>query len=47
MSVIGEIRASLDAIGFEQQACVFVFLMSYPLALLTRRLEKRVPAINV
>ena len=33
MSVIGEIRASLDAIGFEQQACVFVFLMSYPLAL--------------
>jgi hypothetical protein len=33
MSVIGEIHASLDAIGVEQQACVFVFLMSYPLAL--------------
>jgi hypothetical protein len=33
MSVIGEIRASLDAMGVEQQACVFVFLMSYPLAL--------------
>lgn len=33
MSVIGEIRASLDAIGYEQQACVFVFLMSYPLAI--------------
>jgi hypothetical protein len=33
MSVIGEIHANLDAIGPEQQACVFVFLMSYPLAL--------------
>lgn len=33
MSVIGEIHANLDAIGLEQQACVFVFLMSYPLAL--------------
>jgi len=33
MSVIGEVRATLDAIGVEQQACVFVFLMSYPLAL--------------
>jgi len=33
MSVIGEIRASLDAIGFEQQLCVFAFLASYPLSL--------------
>jgi hypothetical protein len=33
MSVISEIRASLDAIGYEQQACVFMFLMSYPLAI--------------
>lgn len=33
MSVIGEIHASLDAMGVEQQACVFAFLMSYPLAL--------------
>lgn len=33
MSVIGEIHANLDVLGPEQQACVFVFLMSYPLAL--------------
>src|SRR5258705_10783554 len=33
MSVIGEIHASLDAIGVEQQVCVFAFLMSYPLTL--------------
>lgn len=33
MSVIGEIHASLDAMGVEQQACVFAFLMSYPLVL--------------
>ena len=33
MSVIGEIRASLDVIGFEQQLCVFAFLASYPLSL--------------
>jgi len=33
VSVIGEIRASLDAIGYEQQTCVFVFLTSYPLAI--------------
>lgn len=33
MSVIGEIHASLDAMGIEQQACVFAFLMSYPLVL--------------
>ncbi|HEX6705735.1 MAG TPA: hypothetical protein VF169_13305 [Albitalea sp.] len=33
MSVIGELRVSLDAIGFEQQACLFAFLASYPLAL--------------
>src|SRR5687768_17722492 len=33
ISVIGEIKASLDAFGVEQQACVLVFLMSYPLAL--------------
>jgi hypothetical protein len=33
MSVIGEIGASLDAIGVEQQACVLLFLISYPLAL--------------
>lgn len=40
MSVIGEIHANLDAIKLEQQACVFAFLMSYPLtlgALLDRR----------
>jgi hypothetical protein len=40
MSVIGEIRTSLDAIGVEQQACVFLFLMSYPLAI-GRLLESR------
>jgi hypothetical protein len=33
ISVIGEIKASLDAFGVEQQACVLVLLMSYPLAL--------------
>lgn len=33
MSVIGEVKASLDAIGAEQQVCLFVFLISYPLAL--------------
>jgi hypothetical protein len=33
MSVIGELRISLDAIGFEQQACLFAFLASYPLAI--------------
>lgn len=33
MSVIGDLRASLDAIGFEQQAFLFLFLTSYPLAL--------------
>ena len=33
MSVLGEIHASLDAIGVEQQACVFAFLVSYPLTL--------------
>jgi len=33
MSVIGEIQANLDAISLEQQACVFAFLMSYPLTL--------------
>ena len=33
MSVIVEIRASLDAIGFEQQLCVFAVLASYPLSL--------------
>ena len=33
MSVIGEVRATLDAMGVEQQACMFVFLMSYPLTL--------------
>ena len=33
MSVIGELRISLDAIGFEQQAFLFGFLTSYPLAL--------------
>jgi hypothetical protein len=33
ISVIGDIKASLDAFGVEQQACVLVFLMSYPLAL--------------
>jgi hypothetical protein len=40
MSVIGEIRVSLDAIGFEQQAFLFVFLTSYPLAI-GRLLEAR------
>jgi hypothetical protein len=33
MSVIGDLRVSLDAIGFEQQACLFAFLTSYPLAI--------------
>jgi hypothetical protein len=33
MSVIGEIRVSLDAIGYEQQAFLFGFLASYPLAI--------------
>jgi hypothetical protein len=33
ISVIGDIKSSLDAFGVEQQACVLVFLMSYPLAL--------------
>jgi hypothetical protein len=33
MSVIGEIHANLDSISLEQQACVFAFLMSYPLTL--------------
>jgi hypothetical protein len=40
LSVIGEVRATLDTIGAEQQACVFVFLMCYPLAL-GRLLEGR------
>jgi len=33
MSVVGELRVTLDAIGVEQQVCVFAFLMSYPLTL--------------
>ena len=33
MSVMGELHASLDAMGVEQQACVLAFLMSYPLTL--------------
>lgn len=33
ISVIGDIKASLDAFGVEQQACVLAFLISYPLAL--------------
>jgi hypothetical protein len=33
MSVIGELRLSLDAIGYEQQAFLFGFLASYPLAI--------------
>ena len=33
MSVIGELHASLDAFGVEQQSCVLVFLMTYPLAI--------------
>ena len=33
MGVLGEISASLDAMGAEQQACMFAFLMSYPLSL--------------
>jgi hypothetical protein len=33
MSVVNEIRASLETIGFEQQLCVFAFLSSYPLSL--------------
>jgi hypothetical protein len=40
MSVIGDIRVSLDAIGFEQQAFLFAFLTSYPLAI-GRMLEAR------
>ena len=47
MSVIGEIHASLDAIGFEQQACMFVFLMSYPLVLgrLLQARERRIAGV--
>lgn len=33
MSIFGEIHATLDAMGVEQQVCVFVFLVSYPLTL--------------
>jgi hypothetical protein len=33
MSVIGELRVSLDAVGVEQQVLLFLFLTSYPLAL--------------
>lgn len=33
MSVMVDVGASLNAIGVEQQACVFAFLMSYPLTL--------------
>jgi hypothetical protein len=33
MSVIDDIRATLNAIGFAQQACLFVFLATYPLTL--------------
>src|SRR2546423_8691056 len=33
MSVIGDIRVSLDAIGYEQQAFLFAFITSYPLAI--------------
>jgi hypothetical protein len=33
MSVIGDLRVSLDAIGYEQQACLFAFISSYPLAI--------------
>jgi hypothetical protein len=40
MSVIGDIRVRLDAIGFEQQAFLFAFLTSYPLAI-GRMLEAR------
>jgi hypothetical protein len=40
MSVIHDIRSTLDAMGVEQQACVFAFLMSYPLTL-GRLLERR------
>lgn len=40
MSVIGDIRVSLDAMGFEQQVFLFVFLASYPLAI-GRMLEAR------
>jgi hypothetical protein len=40
MSVIAEIHSSLDAVGFEQQVCMFVFLSSYPLVL-GRLLEGR------
>lgn len=33
MSVFGELRVSLNAIDVEQQASLFLFLISYPLAL--------------
>lgn len=33
MSAIADLHSSLAAMGAEQQACVFVFLMSYPLTL--------------
>jgi hypothetical protein len=40
MSIFGEIRATMDAMGVEQQACMFAFLVSYPLSL-GRLLEPR------
>lgn len=33
MSMVGELHASLDAMGVEQQVCMFAFLVSYPLTL--------------
>lgn len=46
ISVIGDIQASLDAFGVEQQACVLAILISYPLAIgaLLERRGRRVAA---
>jgi hypothetical protein len=53
MSVIGEIRVSLDAIGYEQQALLFGFLASYPLAIggllgeRGRRIARAMAAVSI
>ncbi|WP_124538237.1 hypothetical protein [Piscinibacter terrae] len=53
MNVMGELHASLDAMGVEQQACVLAFLVSYPLTLGAlfeqrgRRMAAGVAAVSV
>ncbi|RQP25583.1 hypothetical protein DZC73_00435 [Albitalea terrae] len=50
---MGELHASLDAMGVEQQACVLAFLVSYPLTLGAlfeqrgRRMAAGVAAVSV